>query len=71
MMLRNHAGTGYGDFNFGFLGHPQTPLFLIHRKGAKCAEKSYFMFAVDPPKILGDRKTANMKDNAAQRQTTG
>jgi hypothetical protein len=56
MMKRDHSGTGKGDFNFGFRRHDQKLLLFIHRKVAKCAEKSYFMFAVE--------RTANIKDNA-------
>jgi hypothetical protein len=34
----------------------------IHRGGAKCAKNIYFMFTVDPQKILADRKDGKHKE---------
>jgi hypothetical protein len=36
----------------------------IHRGGAKGAENIYYMFAVDPPKILVDRKDGEHKEQS-------
>jgi hypothetical protein len=40
-------------------------IFFIHRKVEKRAEKSHFMFAVDPPKTLADRKDGKHKGQFA------
>jgi hypothetical protein len=41
---------------------------FIHRKVAKRAEKSYFMFAVDPPKIPADRKDGKHKGQSVSNE---
>jgi hypothetical protein len=32
-------------------------------RAAECAENIYFKYAVDPPKILADRKDGKIKNN--------
>jgi hypothetical protein len=36
----------------------------IYRRAAECAKNIYFMFAVDPPEILVDRKDGKHKEQS-------
>ena len=54
-------GSRNGLWGRGFICNYIEIEYLIHRRAAKCAEKIYFMFAVDPPKILADWKDGKHK----------
>jgi len=46
-----------------------SAVVFIHRRGAKSAESDDFLFAVDPPKNLADRKDGKQKDSSPSGKT--